>query len=224
MWAADLRPAGPPALASPPRGEAASRAHGAGAPADGAAGWGGPVVHEVTGESAADVAAVMGPDGDLVAPRLARGARCFAARLGREVVAFGWLSTDSEWIGEVELEISPGPDEAYIWNCATHPDHRRKGFFRAIVNGIAAQARTEGKKRLWIGSLDIPAAKAVAQNGFVPAIHFTSVWMYGMRWLRVRPAAGVDLSLELAAREVLSIGGRPLRLGSSMKRAERRRH
>lgn len=166
----------------------------------------------------------MGPDGDLVEPRLARGCRCFAARVGREVVAYGWLSTAGEWIGEVELEITPRQGEAYLWNCATHPEHRQRGFFRAIVKGIAAQARTEGMTRLWIGSLDIPAAKAVAQNGFVPAIHFTSVWMYGMRWLRVRPPGGVDPRLELAAREALSVGGRPLRLGSSMKRADRRRH
>lgn len=166
----------------------------------------------------------MGTDGGLVVHRLARGCRCFAARLGREVVAYGWLSTAGEWIGEVELEIRPHQGEAYIWNCATHPDHRRKGFFRAIVRDIAARARREGMTRLWIGSLDIPAAKAVAQNGFVPAIHFTSVWMYGMRWLRVRPSPAVDPRLELAAREVLAVGGRPIRLGASMKRAERRTH
>lgn len=166
----------------------------------------------------------MGPDGDLVAERMARGCRCFAARIGSEVAAYGWLSTATEWIGEVELEITPRQGEAYIWNCATHPDHRRQGFFRAIVNGIASRARTEGTTRVWIGTLDIPAANAVAQAGFEPAIRFTTVWMYGVRWLRVRPAAGVDPRLELAAREVMSVGGRPLRLGASMKRADRRRH
>lgn len=181
-------------------------------------------VAEITEYSAADVAAVMGPEGDLVGMRLARGCRCFAARLGSEVVAYGWLSTASEWIGEVELEISPGRGEAYIWNCATAPDYRRKGYFRAVVKEIVNQARNEDKTRLWVGSLDIPAAKAVAQAGFEPALQFTSVWMYGVRWLRAKVAAGVDPRLELAAREVLSIGGRPLRLGSSMKRAERRRH
>ena len=156
--------------------------------------------------------------------RIARGCRCFAAHLGSEVVAYGWLSTATEWIGEVELEISPGRAEAYIWNCATVPDHRRKGYFRAVLNAIVNQSRNEDRSRLWIGSLDIPAAKVVAQAGFVPALQFTSVWMYGVRWLRVRPAAGVDPRVELAAREVLSMGGRPLRLGSSMKREERRRH
>ena len=166
----------------------------------------------------------MGPEGDLVALRLARGCRCFAAWLGSEIAAYGWLSTASEWIGEVELEIRPGSNEAYIWNCATLPEHRRQGNFRAVVKAITAQARTEGLTRLWIGSLDIPAAKAMAPAGFVPVLRFTSVWMSGIRWLRVRSVDGADARLLMAARDVLGIGGRPLRLGSSMKRAERRRH
>jgi GNAT superfamily N-acetyltransferase len=182
------------------------------------------VVKEVPEYSAFDVASVMGPEGHLVATRFARGCRCFGARVGGELVAYGWLSTANEWIGEVELEIRPGSNEGYIWNCATRPEHRRKGYFRAIVKAITAQARTEGLTRLWIGSEQIPAAKAIAQAGFAPSILFTSVWLSGMRWLRVRPADSVDPGLLMAAREVLSIGGRPLRLGASMKRAERRSH
>ena len=182
------------------------------------------VVSEVPEYSATDVASAMGPDGHLVAPRFARGCRCFAARVGGEVVAYGWFSTANEWIGELELEIRPGRDAAYIWNCATHPAHRRKGFFRCLVTGIAAQAQREGLNRLWIGTLDIPAAKGVADVGFMPAMRFTSVWMYGVRWLRARPADSVDPALLMSARQVLAIAAVPLRLGSSMKRAEQRRH
>ncbi len=166
----------------------------------------------------------MQVDRDVVEARMARGCRCFVARLGDEVVAFGWLATGTEWIGELELEIRPGRDAAYIWNCATHPAHRRKGFFRCLVTGIAAQAQREDLTRLWIGTLDIPAAKGVADVGFVPAMRFTSVWMYGVRWLRARPADSADPALLMSARQVLAIAGVPLRLGSSMKRAEQRRH
>ena len=166
----------------------------------------------------------MQVDGYVADARMARGCRCFVARLGDEVVAFGWLATGTEWIGELELEITPERDAAYIWNCATHPAHRRKGFFRSLVTGIAAQAQREGLNRLWIGTLDIPAAKGVADVGFVPAMRFTSVWMYGVRWLRARSADSVDPDLVMSARQVLAIAGVPLRLGSSMKRAEQRRH
>jgi GNAT superfamily N-acetyltransferase len=166
----------------------------------------------------------MHVDRDVVDARMARGCRCFVGRLDREVVAFGWLATRSEWIGELELEIAPELGDAYIWNCFTEPAHRRRGFFRALVNGIAAQATRDGLKTLWIGTLDLPAAKAVADVGFMPAMRFTSVWMYGVRWLRARPADSVDPALLMSAREALAIAGAPLRLGSSMKRAEPRRH
>jgi len=181
-------------------------------------------ISEATDDPATEIASIMRIDREVVAARLARGCRCFVARHWGEVVAFGWLTTRTEWIGEVELEITPGADAAYIWNCATHPAHRRKGFFRALVTGVAAQARREGVLKLWIGTLDIPAAKGVADIGFVPAIRFTSVWHAGIRWLRARPAPDVDPALLMSAREVLAIAGRPLRLGSSMKRANRRRH
>ena len=166
----------------------------------------------------------MQVDLDLVERRFARGCRCFFGRHGDEVVSFGWLATGKEWIGELELEIRPGPNEGYIWNCTTDPRHRRKGFFRSLVTGISVQAHRDGLNRLWIGTLDIPADKGVADIGFVPAMRFTSVWMYGVRWLRARPADTVDPALLMSAREVLAIAGVPLRLGSSMKRAEHRVH
>jgi len=200
VWAADLRTAGPPFT-----GQAV-------------------VVAEEPGDQILAIASFMQVDAGIVAGRMARGCRCFTARAGEEVVAYGWLATGGEWIGEVELEIRPGPGEAYIWNCATVPAHRRKGYFRAVVAGMVAQARAEGLHRLWIGTLDIPPAKAVADAGFVPTVRFTSVWLSGTRWLRVRRASGVDRDLFRSARKVLAVGGRPLRLGTSMKRAETRVH
>jgi GNAT superfamily N-acetyltransferase len=182
------------------------------------------VISEVVDDPAAEIAAVMQVDRDVVDDRMARGCRCFVGRLDREVVAFGWLATRPEWIGELELVIAPEPGDAYIWNCFTDPAHRRKGFFRSLVTSIAAQAQREGLNRLWIGTLDIAAAKGVADVGFVPAMRFTTVWMYGVRWLRARPAESVDPALLMSARQVLAIAGIPLRLGSSMKRAEWRRH
>ena len=69
----------------------------------------------------------MGPEGDLVAARLARGCRCFAVWMDGQVAGYGWLSTGPEWIGELGLEIRPPVGEAYIWNCVTLPAHRLRG-------------------------------------------------------------------------------------------------
>ncbi len=143
----------------------------------------------------------MGPEGELVAGRLARGCRCFAAWIDGGLGGYGWLSTGPEWIGEVQLEIRPGPGEGYVWNCVTVPDHRRKGIFRSLLIGISGLARADGMKRLWIGSVAIPAEKALGQTGFRPALHFTSVTFAGVHIARVYPA--LDRTLADAASSVL---------------------
>ncbi|TAN31444.1 GNAT family N-acetyltransferase [bacterium] len=166
----------------------------------------------------------MGEEGDLVAMRLARGCRCFAAWLGGELAAYGWLSAEREWIGELELEITPGRREAYIWNCVTLAAHRRKGVFRTLLQAIVAQGRIEGLSRLWIGSVRIPAERALGPSGFLAALRVNSTVISGVRWLKVMPADGADPNLVEAARKVLAVGGRPLRLGTSLRRSRPRRH
>lgn len=166
----------------------------------------------------------MGPEEDLVAERLARGCRCFAAWNGDELVGYGWLSRGPEWIGELELQISPGAGEAYIWNCVTLLEHRRKGVFRTLLVGVVAQARREGLSRLWVGSLAIPAEKAMRPSGFQPTLHLDSTVVRGMRWLRVKEAGGATPGLVEAARTVLSVGGRPIRIGTSIRLSRPRRH
>ena len=166
----------------------------------------------------------MGPEEDLVSVRLARGCRCFAAWSGDELVGYGWLSRGPEWIGEVELEISPGSGEAYIWNCVTLPAHRQRGVFRSLLINISAQARAEGLVRLWVGSVAIPAEKAMGPSGFQPALRLDSTVIRDMRWLKVMNAEGANPSLVEAARQVLSVGRRPLRLGTSLRLSRPKRH
>jgi GNAT superfamily N-acetyltransferase len=181
-------------------------------------------VREVDWAVAGAVAEAMGREGDLVSTRMDRGCRCFGAWEGDELVGYGWLSRGPEWIGEVELQISPGGGDAYVWNCVTLPAHRRKGVFTALLKGIAAGARAEGLTRLWIGSVAIPAEKAMAPSGFKPALRLDSTVIRGMRWLRVKRVEGAGPSLVDAARKVLSVGRRPLRLGTSLRLSRPRRH
>ncbi|HEY4888772.1 MAG TPA: GNAT family N-acetyltransferase [Candidatus Dormibacteraeota bacterium] len=159
------------------------------------------------------MAGAMGPEGDLVALRLARGCRCFGAWVGDEVAGYGWLSTKPEWIGELELEIAPGFGEGYIWNCFTLEQHRRRGALRGLLAEIRSRAGAEGLSRLWIGSVAIPAEKAFGLGGFTPALVFATEVIAGYRWLQVRSAAGADPALVEAAHRVLGVPeGRFLRL------------
>jgi GNAT superfamily N-acetyltransferase len=161
----------------------------------------------------------MGTEGDLVAARVGRGCRCFGALLGDELAGYGWLSTGPEWIGEIQLEITPRQGEAYIWNCVTLPAHRRKGVFGALVASIVAQARNEGVSRLWIGSVGHLGQHSVVQAGFVPVVRFDTISRLGLRWLTILPVEGVEPGLLAAALDVMAV-----RAGSSVRRSRRRRH
>ncbi len=159
----------------------------------------------------------MGDEGNLVATRFARGCRCFAVWIDDALGGYGWLSTGPEWMGEIQLEITPKLGEGYLWNCVTLLEHRRKGIFRSLLVGIAATARNEGFKRLWVGSVAIPAEKAVGPSGFNPALYFNAFEFAGLHLLQV--AASPDQALVADACAALSI-----RPGLHLRRSRHRRH
>ena len=155
----------------------------------------------------------MRDEGDLVATRLERGCRCFGAWIGDELAGYSWLSTRAEWIGELELTITPPAGEGYIWNCVTLPAHRRLGVLRALLATLKGQAQAEKFSRLWIGSVAIPAERAFGPSGFTPVLLFASELIVGYRWLHVAQVEGADPALAAAAHQVMGVpSGRFLRL------------
>ena len=160
----------------------------------------------------------MGPDGDLVGQRLARGSRCFVVWVDGAVAGYGWLSTGPEWIGELQLEITPRAGEGYIWNCVTLPEHRRKGVFRSLLVGMSQAARLEGLARLWIGTVAIPAERALQPSGFRPALRFSHLRIAGLHSMRVTAAGDPRLVADASA----VLGVQPGRL--PLRRLRRRRH
>jgi GNAT superfamily N-acetyltransferase len=161
----------------------------------------------------------MGPEAELVPMRMARGSRCFGVWTGHQLVGYGWLSAKPEWIGEVELEVTPGGQEAYVWNCVTLDPHRRKGVFRSLVTSLVVQAREEGLTRLWIGTVLDLAGNAITQAGFVPILRFETGLRFGFRWLRVVPMKGVEPNLAEAAYAALNV-----KPGPSVRRSRPRKH
>ncbi|GAC1648188.1 MAG: hypothetical protein NVS9B11_21000 [Candidatus Dormibacteraceae bacterium] len=169
--------------------------------------------------TSAVVAAAMGAEGDLVEARLARGCRCFGAWLDGELAGYGWLSTKSEWIGELELEITLGAREGYVWNCFTLAEQRRRGVLRSLLAEIRGLAEGEGMTRLWIGSVAIPAEKVFGPSGFTPTLLFASEVISGYRWLQVTPVAGAEPALVEAAHH--AVGAPP---GRFLRQSHPRRH
>jgi GNAT superfamily N-acetyltransferase len=160
---------------------------------------------EITAGRLPDIAAAMGPDGDRAAGRFARGSRCFAIEEGGSIVAFGWLSTGQEWIGELSLWFTPEDGEGYVWNCYTLEPHRRRGKYRRLLNGLVLQAGAIGLNRLWIGSIDDPAEKADADAGFSPVLLCEVRKLAGVRMVRLRPAPGAHPGLVQAAHQRLNL-------------------
>jgi GNAT superfamily N-acetyltransferase len=181
-------------------------------------------VEEIHPDRAALMEAAMGSEAELVRPRFERGCRCFAVLLDGSIAGYGWLSTSTEWIGELQLEITPLAGEAYVWNCATLTEHRRKGIFRSLLAGIASEARTAGFRRLWIGTVHIPAEKAMRPAGFRPAFTFRTLRVPALHVLVATPAPDENSLLISDAKKVLDSPVAPLRMGMSIRRATRRRH
>ena len=150
------------------------------------------------------LAAAMGAEGDLVPQRMARGVRCYGAWIDEKLAGYGWLSVGPEWIGEIHLEVSPRPNEGYVWNCVTVPEFRRRGVFRALLLGISEQARRLGLRRLWLGSVAIPAETAIGPAGFKPALETLVLSRGGWHVAFVRAAQ--DRSLAADAKAVLGSG------------------
>jgi hypothetical protein len=146
----------------------------------------------------------MAGEGGLVDPRLARGCRAFLGRAGVEPVAYAWVSTDAEWIGELGLEIRPGPGEAYLWNCVTVPAHRHRGVFRAMVGGIAAVLAREGRQRLWLGSVNSRSEISLRAAGLSPALTLRVTDGRRFRTVAAEPDCGLDSRTRADALAALS--------------------
>jgi hypothetical protein len=153
----------------------------------------------------------MGPDGELVAGRFERGCRCLAAWTGGRVIAYAWLSTGPEWVGELSCRIRPGPAEAYVWNCVTAPPYRRQRLYTALLGEAAGYFCQEGLTRLWVVTLDdVPyAGRGVAAAGFKPALTLSARRFGTMQLFWASAPLGADRALSSSARRV--VGG--LRLG-----------
>ncbi len=155
-------------------------------------------------EAASALAQAMGLDAAPVLERLARGRRCYIARVAGVLAAYGWVSFDAESIGELGLRLHLAPGEAYIWNCATLPAYRGQRLYPALLGYIVRELHSEGLRRVWIGadSDNLASQKGMILAGFQPVadIFMPADPIIGQPWIQRRPDAPEHL-----AREVLQM-------------------
>ena len=134
--------------------------------------------------------------------RLANGRRAYIAWVGGQLAAYGWVSFDEEYIGELRLRIRLEPGEAYIWDCATLPAYRRQRLYSALLSYAAADLRNEGIGRIWIGANydNLPSQKGIALAGFQPVADLGIERVVAMRLVWVEGLPGAPAELVTAAR------------------------
>lgn len=107
-----------------------------------------------------------------VLQRFEKGRRCYVGWLDDKIVTYGWVTFDTEHIGELGLSIRMQANEAYIWDCATLPAYRGLRLYPALLVYILNALSSENFQRIWIGTdLDnVASQKGVALVGFQPVV------------------------------------------------------
>ena len=142
-------------------------------------------------EAAGPLARAMGHrDPAVVLERLATGRRCYAACIDGKIAAYGWVTLDEEWIGEIRLRIRLVAGEAYVWDCATLPAYRRRRLYTALLAHITSELRAAGLCRVWIGAdIDnVASQNGIALAGFKPVADLVVDRVLTLRqvWVRGR--------------------------------------
>ena len=130
---------------------------------------------------------------DELMKRFENGRRCYAARVDGTLAAYGWVSPDEEYIGELSLRIKLVPGEAYIWDCATVPAFRHRHLYSALLVYIVGELRAEGLCRVWIGAdQDNEASqRGIANAGFQHVADLGISRVLAMRMVWVQGRSGV---------------------------------
>jgi ribosomal protein S18 acetylase RimI-like enzyme len=125
--------------------------------------------HQVGPEYASELAGAVGVEASTeILKRFENGRRCYAAWVEDEIAAYGWVSLDEEFIGELKLRLKLLEGEAYIWDCATLPEFRQRHLYSALLVHILRELQAEGLCRVWIGAdlENIASQRGIARAGF----------------------------------------------------------
>ena len=156
-------------------------------------------------DSIMKLAAVMGPNTSTeILKRLESGRRCYVAQVENRFVAYGWVSFDEEFIGELNLRLRLLPGEAYIWDCATLPAFQRKHLYSALLANILLDLNTDHLHRVWIGAdfENVTSQKGIARAGFKHIADLVLARVLTLRQVWVQGQPDVPESLVGEARRV----------------------
>ena len=143
-------------------------------------------------ESITKLAALIGENSSTdILKRFESGRRCYVAQVNEQFAAYGWVSFEEEFVGELSLHLKLLPGEAYIWDCVTLPAFRRNHLYSALLRHMLVDLRAEPLHRVWIGAdLDnTPSQRGIARAGFKAVADLVLLRVAARRqaWLEGRP-------------------------------------
>ncbi len=154
-------------------------------------------------ESLSALATALGQDASAeMRQRFAAGRRCYAAWVEGRVAAYGWVSFDEEFVGELNLRLRLLPGEAYIWDWVTAPPFRQHHLYTALLGYILRELRGMPVCRAWIGANqeNVPSQRGIARAGFHRVADVLVARVLTLRQVWVQGSPGVPESLVSEAR------------------------
>jgi ribosomal protein S18 acetylase RimI-like enzyme len=105
---------------------------------------------------------------DVVETRLRDGRRPYVVETDGKIVSYGWVAFSAEPIGDLGLSFELAAGEVYIYDCATRPDYRGRGYYPALLRAMVADLSREGWRRAWIGTGpgNFVSQRGIARAGF----------------------------------------------------------
>src|ERR687885_80674 len=105
---------------------------------------------------------------DVVEMRLRAGRRPYVVETEGKIVSYGWVAFSAEPIGDLGLSFELAAGEVYIYDCATRPDYRGRGYYPALLRAMVADLSREGWRRAWIGTGpgNFVSQRGIARAGF----------------------------------------------------------
>lgn len=129
----------------------------------------------------------LGQPFELVRARLAAGGRAATARDAGGLMAYAWVFMDGDY-DEEGILFRIRRNEAWVYDGATHPDHRGRRIYPRLVLGIAEDLAAEGRTRI-LSTIDVrnrSSLRSSAARGARPRGSVLMVRLFGRSVMRVR--------------------------------------
>lgn len=119
-----------------------------------------------TDHDLAEVSGILSSD---LEARRREGHRPYLARVGGEIIGWGWSATAGFEIGELGITASLPPGNRYLWDFVTLPAWRGRGVYSALIQAILRD--DTDADRFWVGhdAPNVASGRGITKAGFQKA-------------------------------------------------------